>query len=75
MRGGRFIFVSNVSAQEHTSSKHRHISNFRVMVVRDIKLRTCLSKIYTYLGISSLLEVLGKVLIKCLLDQFIQSVA
>ena len=38
MRGGKFISVSNVSAQDHASSKNRHIFNFRVMVVRDIKL-------------------------------------
>ena len=37
-RGGKFISVSNVSAQNHDSSKNRHIFNFRVMVVRDIKL-------------------------------------
>ena len=38
MRGGKFISVNNFSAQEHASSKNRHILNFRVMTVRDIKL-------------------------------------
>ena len=37
MRGGRFISVNNVSAQEHASSKNRHVLNSRVMAVRDIK--------------------------------------
>ena len=51
MRGGKFIFVNNFSAQECASSKNRNILNFRVVAVRDIKLRTCLSKnIYTSLG-------------------------
>ena len=44
MRGGIFIPVNNFSAQERTSSKNRHIFNFRVMAVRDIKLWTRLSK-------------------------------
>ena len=38
MRGGIFIPVNNFSAQERASSKNRHIFNFRVMAVRDIKL-------------------------------------
>ena len=44
IRGGKFISVNKVSAQEHVSSQNRHILNFRVMAVRDIKLWTCLSK-------------------------------
>ena len=35
---GKFTSLNNVSAQEHASSKNRHILNFRVMAVRDIKL-------------------------------------
>ena len=42
MRGG--ISVNNFSAQEYASSKNRHTLNFKVMAVRDIKLRTCLSE-------------------------------
>ena len=38
MRRGKFISVNSFSAQEHASSKNRHILNFRVMAVRDIKL-------------------------------------
>ena len=38
MRGGKFISVNNFSAQEHASSKGRHILNFRVVAVRDIQL-------------------------------------
>ena len=38
MSGGKFISVNNFSAQEHALSKNRHILNFRVMTVRDIKL-------------------------------------
>ena len=37
IRGGKFICVNNFSAQYLFSSKNRHISNFRVMAVRDIK--------------------------------------
>ena len=37
MRRGTFISVNNFSAQEHASSKNRHILNFRVMAVRDKK--------------------------------------
>ena len=45
MRGDKFISVNNFSAQEHALSKNRYILNLRaVMTVRDIKLRTCLSK-------------------------------
>ena len=36
MRGGKFISVNNFSAQEHASSKNRHILNFRVMAVSDM---------------------------------------
>ena len=50
MRGGKFISVNNFSAHEHASSKNRHILHFRVMTVRDIKPRTCLSKnIYVWI--------------------------
>ena len=45
---GKFIFGNDFSVQENTSSKNRHILNFRVMAVRDIKLsydRVQLSKI------------------------------
>ena len=35
MRGGKFLSVNNFSAQEHASSKNRHILNFGVMAVRD----------------------------------------
>ena len=38
MRGGKFISVNNFSAQEHASSKGRHILNFRVVAVRDKQL-------------------------------------
>ena len=31
MRGGKFISVNNFSAQEHVSSKNKHIVNFSVM--------------------------------------------
>ena len=34
----KFTSVNNVSAQEHASSKNRHVLNFRVMGVHDIKL-------------------------------------
>ena len=44
VRGGNFISVNNFSAQYLASSKNRHILNFRVEAVRDIKLCTCLSK-------------------------------
>ena len=44
MEEGKFISVNNFSAQEHASSKSGHIFNFRVMAVRDIMIRTCLSK-------------------------------
>ena len=37
-RRGKIMSVNNFSAQEHTSSKNRHILNFRVRAVRDIKL-------------------------------------
>ena len=36
--------VNNFLAQKLAPSKNRHIFNFRVMVVRDIKLWTCLLK-------------------------------
>ena len=50
MRGGKFISVNNFSAHEHASSKNRHILHFRVITVRDIKPRTCLSKkIYVWI--------------------------
>ena len=39
MRGGKFISVNNFSAQEHASSKNRHILHFRVMTVGGIKLQ------------------------------------
>ena len=38
MRGGKFLSVNNFSAQEHASSKSRHILKFRVVAVRDMKL-------------------------------------
>ena len=44
MRGSKFISVKNFSAQKLASSRNRHILNFRVLTVRDIKLWTCLSK-------------------------------
>ena len=48
MRGGKFIFVNNFSAQEHA------------MAVRDIKLlNVFIKKIYTYLGIFSLFRSLS----------------
>ena len=37
MRGGKFISGNNFSAQEHASSKTKHILNFRVKAVRDMK--------------------------------------
>ena len=43
MRGGKFISVNHFPAQEQVSSKSRHILNFRVMTMRDIKPWTCLS--------------------------------
>ena len=68
MRGGKFISVNNFSAQLLASSKNRHILNFRVMAVRDIKLRTCtfrLKNISSSQAFLALLEVkvFGKVLI------------
>ena len=33
MRGAKVISVNNFSAQEHSSSKNRHILNFKVMAV------------------------------------------
>ena len=54
MRGGKFLSVNDFSAQEHASSKSRQILNFRVMAVRDMKLRTCLSK-NTYILLDVLL--------------------
>ena len=38
MRGGKLLSVDTFNAQEHASSKNRHILNFRVMVVGDTKL-------------------------------------
>ena len=66
MRGGKFISVNDVSGQEHASSKNRHILNFRVMVVRDIKLyESAYRKLILILGLKVFLKVrvLGKVLI------------
>ena len=37
MRGGEFISVNNFSAQQHASSKNRHMLNFRVKAVCDDK--------------------------------------
>ena len=37
-RRDKFMLFNNFSAQEHASSKNRHILNFRVMAVRDMKL-------------------------------------
>ena len=45
IRGGKFISVNNFSVQLLlSSSKNRHILNFRVMAVRDIKLWKCTLK-------------------------------
>ena len=41
-RGDKFISVNNFSAQEHTSSKNRHI--FRDMAVRDKAMNVFLKK-------------------------------
>ena len=38
MSGGKSISVNNFSAQEHASSKNRHVLNFIVIAVRDVKL-------------------------------------
>ena len=61
MRGGKFISVNNILAQEHVSSKNRLILNFRVIAMCDIKVEK-------YILISGFLaflevEVLGIVLI------------
>ena len=72
MRRGKFISLFSFSAQEHASSKNRHVLNFRVMAVCDIMLWTCLSKnIYPCRDLLwALLEVkVLKCLFKCLLDQ------
>ena len=50
MRGSKFISVNNFSAQEHASSKNRHILNFRAVAVRDVKLWTCLPKKYIHVS-------------------------
>ena len=44
MRGGKFIPVDNFSAQCLATSRNRHILNFRVTVVPDLKLSRCFSK-------------------------------
>ena len=65
MRGGKFISVNDVSAQEHASSKNRHILNFRVMAVRDKAMNVFTEKYILISGFLAFLEVkvLGKVLI------------
>ena len=67
MRGGKFPSVNNFSAQEHASSESRRILNFRIMAVRDMKLRTCLSKnvyLFSLFRSLSVNEVFRKVLIQ-----------
>ena len=70
MRGGKFISVNNFSAQQHASCKNRHILNFRVMAVRDIRLymNVFVEKYVLISGFLDFLEVkvLGK--LKCLLN-------
>ena len=44
IRRGKLISVFNFSVQKFASSGNQPIFNFRALAVRDIKLRTCLSK-------------------------------
>ena len=64
-RRGKFISVNNFSAQQHASSKNRHMLNVRIKAVWDDKAMNMFFKQYTLiLGILAFLEVkvLGKVL-------------
>ena len=56
-RGDKFVSVNDFSAQYLASSNNRHILNFRVMAVRDMKLWTCsvnLCKVFPQIYIWSL---------------------
>ena len=57
-----YLWTLNFSVQDHASSKSWHISNLRVMAVRDIKLWTCF---LAFLEVNAL-----KCLFKSLPDQF-----
>ena len=46
-----FLSIHNFSAHQLASFGNQRILNFRVLAVRDINLRSCLAKIYNYLGI------------------------
>ena len=67
MREGKCISVNNFSAQEHASSKNRHILNFRVMAVHEKKAMNMLVEKNIYLSWDFepfwKLKVLGRVLI------------
>ena len=60
MRGSKFIFVNNFSAQEHTSSKNRHILNFRT---RRSKIVSRATGRYAATSFDQLLHGLSKVLV------------